>query len=185
MKSKTSTMSNFHALIFLLFSLFLKSSVGNQHDRMSLIGQTDLLIIESQYSSVTKHFKINDITYDNLIKIFDDPNHKDLKYFVIDTFHNSKEFDPMKVQIDKAIAPRPWIVIKKFVLIQNSNTHHLMIHHIIFEKYSGILEKDMRILGEGNYPSQVYIILCINLSIFNIMIIQRDSICISVFFILF
>ena len=148
-------MSTIFGIIYLIYLLLLQSSDCNQHDRMSFVGQHDLLIIESQFSNVTKHFKVNDISNDNLIKIFDDPNHKSLKYFVIDTFHNSKEFDPMKVQIDKTIAPRPWIVIKKFVLIPNSNTHHLMIHHIIFEKYSGILENDMRIIGEGNYPAQV------------------------------
>ena len=36
--------------------------------------------------------------------------------------------------IDKAIAPRPWFIVKKYIFKPNAD-HVNMIHHIIFEKF--------------------------------------------------
>ena len=119
--------------------------------RMLNIGHYDLMSLESKYGNELKHFELHEITAKALIDIFDDASHKNLKYFVIDTYQNAKEFYRITKPIDNVLTPRLWIVLKKFVYKLNAD-HHNMIHHIIFEKYDSILENDMRYLSEGNYP---------------------------------
>ena len=126
----------------------------NDHNNAQIlsIGQYDLISLESKYGNQLKHFPLYEITEKALIGIFDNISHQDLKYFVIDTYQNAKEFYHITKPIDKVLTPRLWIVLKKFVYKLNTD-HHTMIHHIIFEKYDSILERDMRYLAEGNYPN--------------------------------
>ena len=148
-------------LIFLsLFSSISHSSQTHNHEtskdthstsRINQIGQHELSYLQSKFTSELKHFPVETITSEKLIEIFDNPANKLLKYFVIDTYQNAKEFYHINEPIDTVLAPRPWIVIKKFLFRPNAD-HQSMIKNIIFEKYTGILESDMIAVGEWNYP---------------------------------
>ena len=142
------------ALLTLLFSFFhlYDSAAHESHDRLVDIGQHDLRNLENDFKDSFRHFKLDVITMEALISIFDSTENSKLKYLVVDTYQNMKEFYYFSNFVDGALLSRPWISIKKFVYKLNIE-HHVILHHIIFEKLFGKIEKAMRLVGENNYPA--------------------------------
>ena len=139
-------------VIFFLFFHSYDSATHERHDRLVDIGQHDLRDLENNFKDSVRHFKLDVITTEELISVFDNTENSKLKYFVVDTYQNMKEFYQFVDFIDGALLSRPWILIKKFVYKLNKE-HHVILHHIIFEKLFGKIEKAMRLVAENNYPA--------------------------------
>ena len=142
-------------LVFVIFFSFFHlydSATHERHDRLVDIGQHDLRNLENDFKDSFRHFKLDVITTEALISIFESTENSKLKYLVVDTYQNMKEFYYFSNFVDGALLSRPWISIKKFVYKLNIE-HHVILHHIIFEKLFGKIEKAMRLVGENNYPA--------------------------------
>ena len=139
-------------LLFSSFQIYYSIITHERHDRLVEIGQHDLNTLENEFKDSVKHFKLDMITTEGLISIFDNSENNKLKYFVVDTYQNTKEFYHFSNFIDDALLSRPWITIKKFVYKLNTE-HNVVLHHIIFEKLFGKIEKAMRLIADNNYPA--------------------------------